>query len=99
MDEEEEKETTKEAENPNGVESHAEKGKKLWSVMYYKRSHSIGLREKTGLKRQLVSVGGKGSKEEELRIIADECLIKLGQGEEHLSVKAWAQKKVKELSC
>ena len=99
LEEEEEKETTKETEQLKGVESNAEKGKKLWAVMYYKRSNSIGLREKTGLKRQMVSFGGRGSKEGELRLIADECLIKLGQGEEHLSVKAWAQKKVKELSC
>ena len=68
--------------------------------MYYKNSNSIGLKEKTGLKRQLVSFGGKRLRtEEELRLIADECLIKLGQGEEHLSVKAWAHKKAKALSC
>ena len=91
-----------ETENPKGVEfdfSHAQKGKKFWKVMYYKRSTTVGLRERTGLKRQPVSCGGKRSIEEELRIIADECLIKLGQGEEHLSVKAWAKKKVKALSC
>ena len=100
MDEEEEKETAKETENPKGVESLEEQGKKLWRVMYYKNSNSIGLKEKTGLKRQLVSFGGKRlGTEEELRLIADECLIKLGQGEEHLSVKAWAHKKAKALSC
>ena len=92
-----------ETENPKGVEvdsSPEKKGKKLWRVMYYKKYNYISLREKTGLKRQMVSFGGKRlGKEEELRLIADECLIKLGQGEEHLSVKAWAQKKVKELSC
>ena len=68
-------------------------------MLHYKNSKRIGLRKKTGLKRQLASFGSKLSKEEDLRTLAEECLIKLGQGEEHAQVKDWAQKKVKQLAC
>ena len=61
---------------------------KNFGVMWYKRYGTIGIREKFGAKRQVISFGsGTGKSEKDLRALADRCLVKLDKGETVDNVK------------
>lgn len=64
-----------------------------YSVMYYKNNNSIGIREKFGDKRQILSFGGAkiALKEDGLRGWADQVLGKLDEGQSIKTVKNWVK--------
>ena len=59
-----------------------------YGIMYYKKSQSIGVRQKFGEKRQILSFGGKksGLSERSLRSWGDSVVMKL-------EINKWSEKK------
>ena len=59
--------------------------------MFYKNFNSIGIRQKFGKKRQILSFGGKNCKlnEAALRGVADQALQKLDNDMDLDEVSAW----------
>ena len=62
-----------------------------FAVMYYGNNSCIGVRQKFGDKKQIMSFGGKkaGHSESALRSWADDVLIKLDAGQPTKLVKDW----------
>ena len=67
--------------------------------MYYKKSNSIGVREKFDEKRQVFSYGGKKTslREDGLRGWGDEVLTRLDKGQSCNKVKKWIRDIVKKI--
>ena len=64
-----------------------------YGIMYYKRTHLIGIRQKFGEKRQIVSFGGSKRKVigvDKLRAIGGSVCSKLAGGLSVAEAKAWA---------
>ena len=70
----------------------------LYALMYYKNNHCVGVRQKTGDKRQVVSFGGaKCTKsKDDLYDIGYKVIDMLVQGNSHAECKAWAMKEAGE---
>ena len=69
-----------------------------YSVMWYKRYNTIGIREKFGNKRQVITYGsgvdlGEWA-ESRLREWADACLERLDKGESPANVKKWVDERI-----
>jgi hypothetical protein len=65
-----------------------------YTKMWYKNSNSIGIR-RIGNK-QIFSISNKQLQEAELHAIADQCLIKLRQGQSEEVVAAWSHKQCRD---
>ena len=68
-----------------------------YGIMYYKRTHLIGIRQKFGEKRQIVSFGGSKRKVigvDKLRAIAGSVCSKLVGGLSVAEAKAWANEQM-----
>jgi hypothetical protein len=61
-----------------------------FAILWYKKDNAIGLRRKTGDKKQFMSFRSKTCSEEGMRKIADDCLRKLDAGTAVDVVKEWA---------
>jgi len=66
-----------------------------YSMMYYKRDHCIGVRERFGAKRQVLSFGGASTKlpHAELVEVGEEVCRRLQEGVPIATAKAWAKSK------
>ena len=69
------------------------KAKKLYGIMYYKKNNCIGLRERAGLKRQVLSFGGThcAKSRSELDGIAALAIRRLAAGQSIEAVRAWTK--------
>ncbi len=69
-----------------------------WAKMWYKNSHSVGIKRKTGDIRQIFSFGGKKTKlsESTLLQLGEESLKKLDAGLSEDEVKEWVLRMVAE---
>ncbi len=67
-----------------------------YSVMYYKKHNTLGIRRKFGNKGQAFSFGGTrvGHSEAVLRGFADDALKKLDAGAKETWTKTWVNKAV-----
>ena len=66
-----------------------------YGIMWYKRDGVIGIREKFGAKKQVISFGsGTGKSETELREWADKCLTKLDKGDKVDDVLTWVKAQI-----
>ena len=65
--------------------------------LWYKNTHSVGIRQKFGEKKQIFSFGGRTStkSKEDLISLGDECVRKLNGGMSEGEVKSWAQEQAK----
>ena len=70
---------------------------KYGKPMWYKNSHSVGMRRKFGDKKQVVSFGGRKSSKtkEQLMQLGVECVQKLNGGMAEAEVNTWAKDQVK----
>ena len=64
-----------------------------YNLMYYKRCHVIGVREKFGKKRQVMSFGGSKSSltRDELWSIGKAAILRIQDGASIADAKGWAQ--------
>ena len=68
-----------------------------YGKMWYKNSHSVGIRRKFGDKKQVVSFGGRkcSKTQEQLTQLAVECVQKLNGGMTEADVNTWAKGQAK----
>ena len=69
-----------------------------YGKMWYRNSHTVGIRRKFGDKRTAVSFGGRGcevSKEDLYDKFGEEVLKKLDEGMSEEDVKAWVDQAIK----
>ena len=66
---------------------------------WYKLTSSVGMKQKTGAKKQIWSFGGKsGLGRDQLMQLGVECLRKLDAGESEAVVKDWVVGQCKDLA-
>ena len=90
------------AEDQDDVEEEKEDGKgkapvaRGYSVLYYKKTNHIGIRQKLYAKSQIFSFGGKacGKSERQLRDIVGEVVLKLQDGLLSEEAHTWANEQV-----
>jgi hypothetical protein len=81
---------------PAKKEKPAKKGGGRFAIMFYKNSKSIGIREKFGDKKQVISFGGVActKPEEDLRELAQRTIEQMEKGTSYVDAKVWAKGKL-----
>jgi len=68
-----------------------------WTTMYYKRDNAVGIREKKGRKRQLMSICSNKLSRDQVEAIAGACIQRLRAGSSAEATKAWGIAEVAKL--